>query len=127
MKDYDRWNDEKKEIEKRLHIPLFGEREIWWCSLGVNLGHETDGTSEDFERPVCVLRKFNKDTFLGLPLSSTVKSSKYYHPLAQHGIGGAINLSQGRLLSAKRLRRRLGRMSNEEFELLKNELRDLLF
>ena len=127
MKEFDLWNKKKKTLEERAHVPLFNEREIWWCTLGLNLGFEVDGKDDDFERPMCIVRKFNKDTFLGFPLTSTTKESRYYFPLTLHGTKGSLNLSQGRLLSAKRLQRKLGRMSGAEFERLKNELRDLLF
>lgn len=35
----------------------FKEREIWWCLLGMNVGHEQDGKNENFESPVSVLKK----------------------------------------------------------------------
>jgi hypothetical protein len=28
------------------------ERDVWWCSLGVNVGVEADGKHGNFERPV---------------------------------------------------------------------------
>jgi len=27
-------------------VPRFSEREIWWCSVGVNVGHEADSKHE---------------------------------------------------------------------------------
>ncbi len=115
MKDYAAWHVKKGEIEARATVPEFSERDIWWCSLGLNVGHEEDGKNNDFERPVCVLRKFNKDMFIGLPLTSAEKDSPYYFPHTLHETAGSIILSQGRLLSAKRLQRKLGRMSRGKF------------
>lgn len=44
MKDFDIWNNQKKEIEKIDHTEItFSEREIWWVSLGKNIGDEEDG------------------------------------------------------------------------------------
>jgi mRNA interferase MazF len=74
-KDFRGWC-EKKEI---LHgkdedlVPYFNERELWWCALGVNIGFEQDGKNEHFERPVLVLRKFNKHLLLVLPQTSKAK------------------------------------------------------
>ena len=37
MKDFNKWNEKKKEIEADGIPDLYPkEREIWWCSLGVN-------------------------------------------------------------------------------------------
>ncbi len=125
MKDYDEWNGKKKEIENRKGIPEFSERDIWWCSLGLNIGFEEDGKNNDFERPVCVLRKFNKHIFIGVPLTSTEKDSPYYFPHTLHETKGSIILSQGRLLSAKRLQRKLGHMSRGRFQELRTKYTDL--
>ena len=121
MKEYDAWNEKKKGLETRITLPQFSERDIWWCSLGLNVGYEEDGKGDQFERPVCVLRKFSKEVFVGLPLTSAVKDSKYYFPHSLHETDGSIILSQGRLLSAKRLQRKLGRMSPHKFEELKSK------
>ena len=57
---------------------------MWWCALGINVGVETDGKHGNFERPVLVLMKFNKDAVLVVPLSSNAKRNPYYYPfLAQ--------------------------------------------
>ena len=60
MKDFNGWNIEKQNIEstKKDTLP-FHEREIWWCSIGINLGDEQDGKNELYERPVLVIKKFN--------------------------------------------------------------------
>lgn len=125
MKDYDAWNGKKKGLEDRKTIPEFSERDIWWCSLGLNLGFEEDGKNDDFERPVCVLRKFNKNVFIGLPLTSTEKDSPYYFPHTLHKTEGSIILSQSRLLSAKRLQRKLGHISRGKFKELRSKYKEL--
>ena len=78
MKNYLGWHKKKDELEARSIVPNFREGDIWWCSLGLNLGYEEDGKNENFERPVVVIKKFNKDIFIGLPLSSVVKIGPYY-------------------------------------------------
>ena len=125
MKDYDAWTDKKKELEQRTVVPDFSERDIWWCSVGLNIGDEQDGKNENFERPVCILRKFNKEIFIGLPLTSTRKDSKYYFPYILHDTEGSILLSQSRLMSAKRLQRKLGHVSKGKFKELRERYRTL--
>ncbi len=124
-KDYDLWNTLKKGLNGRTSMPEFSERDIWWCSLGLNVVYEEDGKNENFERPVCVLRKFNKEIFIGLPLTSTRKDSPYYFPHKLHDTDGAILLSQGRLMSAKRLERKLGTVGRGKFKELREQYRNL--
>ena len=56
------WSKKKIEINNSNKYPrFFKEREIWWASIGSNVGSEEDGKNNDFERPVLILKKFNKD------------------------------------------------------------------
>ena len=42
-KDFDNWNIQKKRAQAIKERPMFKEREVWWCTLGVNIGDEQDG------------------------------------------------------------------------------------
>ena len=44
-KDFDRWNSSKKRIDADLNEIDYHEREIWWCSIGVNVGSQNSITS----------------------------------------------------------------------------------
>lgn len=114
-KDFDRWNSTKKNIEKKDWHTLYREQEVWWCSIGANVGFEQDGKNELFERPVLIFRKFNKEMFWALPMTSKNKEGKFYHPIMLNGITRSIILSQLRLLSTKRLIRRVSKISDKEF------------
>jgi hypothetical protein len=58
QKDFDGWNNVKKKVDTHNTSSLyFKEREIWWASTGVNIGSESDGKNELFERPVLILKK----------------------------------------------------------------------
>ena len=111
-KDFDTWNKQKKNINGREHSPLFHEREVWWCSLGLNIGYEQDG-GEIFERPVLVIKKFSKDILWILPLTNSHKQNQYYIKLATGT--SSIVLSQLRLISAKRLERFLYKLPEDQF------------
>jgi mRNA interferase MazF len=64
----------KKESHYKVSPPpLFKERDIWWVSIGVNVGFEEDGKHEKFLRPVLILKKFNKELFLGIPNSDKIQ------------------------------------------------------
>lgn len=119
-KDFQKWHTLKSRIEKEHQSPLFREQEIWWCSLGANLGFEEDGKNELFERPVLIFRKFNKELFFGFPMTSKKKDGKFYYSFPMHDTERSAILSQLRVLSGKRLVRRLGKMSDKQFSLLEN-------
>src|SRR3989338_9061236 len=117
QKDSDGWNARKKSINKRdTKDVYFYEREIWWCSLGANVGFEQDGTDEFFERPVVIIKKYNPQIFLAVPLSTTSKQGKYYAPLGLiDGRDAVAILSQLRLLDCKRLANRIGILDESVF------------
>ncbi len=48
MKNFCEWNKLKGYIEENNKPMLFREREIWWCSVGLNIGTEQDGKTEYF-------------------------------------------------------------------------------
>jgi mRNA interferase MazF len=59
-KDFRKWHFRKKLVHESKNIPYFYEREIWWCSIGLNVGYEQDGKNDNFERPVLVLKKIQQ-------------------------------------------------------------------
>ena len=126
-KDFDKWNGEKKGLEQTGPDELpFHEREIWWCSVGLNLGDEQDGKNELFERPVLVVKKFNRKLAWVLPMSSKEKEGIYYHQLEHESQKFSVILSQLRLLSVKRFRRFIRKISPEQFTEIKSKLVELL-
>lgn len=88
-------------------------REVWWCSLGLNIGFEEDGKNELFERPVLILRKFNNDVVLVIPITSQVKQNKYHICFQHEDKNYSVIISQIRLISTKRLQRYMYRISDE--------------
>ena len=126
-KDFDGWNTEKKKLEHDASDTLvFHEREIWWCSIGMNLGDEQDGKNELFERPILVLRKFNNKVAWVLPMSTKPKEGIYYHNLEHEGKIFSVILSQLRLVSVKRFRRFVRKTSPHQFGLIQDKLTALI-
>lgn len=117
-------------LKIRIHLlekeTFFQEREIWWASLGANIGHEQDGKNETFERPVLVLKKFNLELMWILPFTSIEKTGRYYQAVEYHGRKYFVILSQLRLISAKRLRRKVRTLPMEEFNLIRGKVKSFL-
>jgi mRNA interferase MazF len=119
-KNFDEWNGVKKFLEKNIENFLqINEKEIWWSSLGINLGDEEDGKNSNFERPVLIIKKFNNKVVWILPLSTQSGNPKYYFPLDPKETKSYVILSQLRLISIKRLRRMIRKISSKQF----NEIR----
>lgn len=76
-KDFDYWNSFKKGLDikdKYLHPK---EKEIWWCSVGLNVGSEVLGKGKFLSRPVLVINAESSESFIGIPLTSKLKNTKY--------------------------------------------------
>ncbi|MFA5361497.1 MAG: type II toxin-antitoxin system PemK/MazF family toxin [archaeon] len=127
-KDFDKWNEEKKEInlKKVSYNFFFYEREVWWSSLGVNVGIETDGKNENFERPVLIIKKFNGNMVWVLPLTSKEHKGFYYQKINYDSGVSWAHLSQIRTISTKRLLRKVGTISETEFIKVINKLIDYI-
>jgi len=109
-KDYSKWHEKKTDIEYNDNVRVFfHEREVWWCLLGANVGFEQDGKGGKFARPVLVFKKFNKEIFWALPLTTRIKKSKFYALLELNdGIKRVVIISQLRLIDGKRLIDKIG-------------------
>lgn len=132
IKDFDGWHPIKKDVNERSGIPTFKQREIWWCSTGVNVGVEQDGKNEHFERPVLIVRKFNRRLFWGIPLSTQIKEFPHHFVLEfkarkeTEARARSFIISQMRALDSSRLTRPLGKLAPEPFQLIMNEVKGVL-
>ena len=127
MKNFSNWNRQKQKIHEDEQRLYFYKQEIWFCKMGVNIGFEQDGKGEDFRRPVVVIKKFNKEVFLGVPLTAQIKKGKYYFPMLKFNKKDNFAiLSQLRLIDSKRLIRRLHKMDAHEFLKLKKAIVNLI-
>ncbi|MDQ5931897.1 MAG: mRNA interferase MazF [Patescibacteria group bacterium] len=125
-KYFDAWNDIKKKIDAYQKIPEPREGEVWFCSIGVNVGREQDGKHRNFERPVLVVRKWMRDCFLGVPLSSKPKSGDYFFTVMLLGRPSTAILIQMRFIDAKRLLRPIGSVSETDLQIIRTRLAALI-
>lgn len=124
-KDFEQWHLLKLAIDRKDHWPFFREGEIWWCSLGANIGIEEDGKHARFERPILVFHKFNKEMFWALPMTSSIPHGQYDRTLLFKNQPRTILFSQIRTLSAKRLIRKIGKLHQEQFATLISYFKNL--
>lgn len=124
--DFAKWHELKIRLNKKNKKLYFRPKEIWWCILGLNIGYEQDGKNARFQRPVLILKKFNNDTFLGIPLTSQPKESIYYFKLQNIDTVSFAILFQIKLFSAKRLFRKMCTVDKETFCKIKKSFIDLI-
>lgn len=128
--NFDKWNQVKKNVQEDEKTRLFKQRDIFFITMGQNIGFEQNGKGSQFIRPVIVLKKFNKNIFFGIPTSSQYKEGVFYHPFTflKDGVKNTniALLSQMKLYSSNRLLNKIGMVSKTDFEIIKKKLKDLI-
>ena len=117
-KDFDRWTKIKKIIEASDKKVFCNQREIWWSSIGENIGTEFCGKNNLYERPVLIMKVYNVDTIKILPLTSKIKNGKYFVEVKNDKVISFGSLSQVKTISTKRLSRKVGRISKDNFRIV---------
>ena len=121
-KDFDRWNEKKKALNGHAEPVYYHEGEIWWVHLGVNIGFEIDGKAANFARPVIVLRKYNKHSFLALPLTTSASGSAWKLPLGLvAGKHAFAVMSQLRNIDSRRLYQKIGSLNADALRVVRAE------
>jgi mRNA interferase MazF len=123
---FDRWNTKKKNLNAVGKVIRFHEREIWWCTIGINIGHEQLSSNEDFSRPVLVLKKFTGDIFWGIPLTTKIKQLPFRIPLALNKTNNDLLVLQMRAYDQKRLVRKINTISETDFKKIRGYINTLL-
>ena len=116
QKDFDKWNYQKKGFDTRT-LPLdfnFHEGEIWWMTLGANISSEIDGKNDNFERPGLIIKIISRQTLYILPLTSKIRADQYHAVISYAERTGSVVFSQARLISSKRLLRKIASVSKEQ-------------
>ena len=125
-KEFYKWYMLKEQLHNDNKEQYFKERDIFWASIGVNIGYEQDGKGEIFSRPVLILKKYNKNIFFGIPLSTKIKEGTFFFTFILNGNPSNALLVQGRIYDTKRLENKIGKVSKEDFEAIKEKWGKLL-
>lgn len=105
-------------------VLYFKEREIWWASIGANIGSEQNGKNDLFERPTLILKTlYGGNLLLVAPIRSGGRRGDYYFRTEYENRIQSVIFSQIRVISSKRLVRKLRVMPLEEFARAKEHLK----
>jgi len=129
MNDFDNWNELKKKIDVEKNEPdrFPKEGEVWMSSLGKNIGFEQNGSGDNFSRPILIIKKFNNQMFWVIPLSTKQKDFDFYFNYTDiNNQKVSVILAQMKLLSVKRLKRKLYDIPNKLFDEMKQKIKSFL-
>ena len=82
--------------------------------------------TKDFSRPVLVVRKFTRDIFWGVPLTTKIKKVAFRIRFNLGGIENDLLILQMRNYDRKRLIRKIGVMPKDDFRKLADVIKSLL-
>jgi mRNA-degrading endonuclease toxin of MazEF toxin-antitoxin module len=122
-KEYDRWNKAKKKINSINKDAICKKGQIWWCSVGKNVGVEQSCNNKNFVRPVLIIKVFSSKMFLAVPITSKNKkkysNNIFYYDLNRfEKIKGFAILSQIKLFDNKRLVRKVTKIDKFNLNLI---------
>jgi mRNA interferase MazF len=128
IEKFNKWNIKKQEINfsDRTDNMYFKEGQIWWCSVGQNVGSESLGKGEYFMRPILIIKKLSSDLCIALPLTSKKKTGTWFEDITFEGERICALLYQIRTFNKKRFQRKMGELDQKDFLRVKEKLETLL-
>lgn len=116
MNSFVEWNNLKEKLHAIAHEPpLVSTREIWWSSLGKNVGSEIQGKSSLYSRPVIIFKKLSHGFYFVIPTTSKEKAGSWYVPFVYKEKRMFACLHQARTIDYRRLSSRLGQIDGDDF------------
>jgi hypothetical protein len=125
-KDFNKWNDFKKDMESSENNILFKEWDIWWTSIWINIWDESCWKWPKFRRPVLVLKKLSSYSCIVLPLTTKLKKWTWFQQYNIHWKIYTALLYQVKMMNIKRFESRKGVINLTDFEKIKKKLKNLL-
>lgn len=121
MKDFLRWFPKKAQLDGLAHKPPFvSVRDIWWVSIGENIGSEISGKSDLFSRPVIIFRKLSHGLYFVIPTSTKAKDGTWYVPFSHNDKNVVACLHQCRVIDYRRLSTKLGQIDTDDYKRIQN-------
>lgn len=121
------WHEVKKTLcsNPRREDIRFKERQVWWVSVGHNIGDEQYGKGILYTRPVLIIKKISSTMFYGIPVTSKQKKGYYYHLcryVEDNRGDNLVILSQLRVFDTKRLSHKHGLVETANFEAIRSKM-----
>lgn len=107
LKRFFEWIHLKERLDSKISAaPFVSEGEVWWASLGENVGFEINGKSKTFTRPVLIFRKLSSQFYFVIPLTTQKRTGTWYvnYQYGEEEITACLH--QGRSIDYRRLQNR---------------------
>lgn len=125
-KDFDKWNELKKDLENKSSEVIIKEWEIWWSNFWLNVKTEACWKWENFRRPVLVLKKLSHENFIIIPLSTKLKTWTWFANYEIDWIWYSALLYQIKMIHKNRFYVNEWKLERKQFLEIKKRLKLLL-
>lgn len=120
MKRFLEWIGLKERLHNATHKPpLVSEREIWWASVGENVGFEIDGKNSLFSRPVIIYKKLAHGFYFVIPTTTKSRKGTWYVSFKQRDREMIACLHQARAIDHRQLSSKIGTLDDNDFSEVK--------
>ncbi len=117
LKRFRQWFQLKETLHGSEHRPPFvSERDLWWASIGENVGSEMNGKSKRFSRPVLILKKLAHGFYLVAPTTTQQREGSWYVHVRMQEQDEYVCLNQMRTIDYRRLSSKLGQIDTDDFK-----------
>ncbi len=116
MKQFLKWIRIKINLDARTYrAPNVSEGDIWWVSLGKNVGTEINGKGSLFTRPVIIFIKLSRTSYFVIPASTKIHVGNWYVPYEYENVKAVASIHQARSIDYRRLYSKAGTLPAEDF------------
>jgi len=121
MKRFFEWFGLKERLHETAHQPpLVSQGDIWWASVGENVGSEINGKNTLFSRPAIILKKLAHGFYFVIPTTTKIRDGSWYVLFRHQEKEMAACLHQARAIDYRRLSSKLGTLDDEDFKRVKS-------
>lgn len=116
VKNFWEWIGLKEKLHAIAHKPpLVSRGDIWWVSIGENVGSEINGKSTLFSRPVIIFKKLAHGFYFIVPTTTQIREGSWYVKFRHHERDMVACLHQARVVDYRRLSTKIGTLDDEDF------------
>jgi mRNA-degrading endonuclease toxin of MazEF toxin-antitoxin module len=128
MKRFLEWIRIKSALDANSHqAPDVFEGEIWWTSLGENIGNEIQGKDRNFTRPVIIYKRLSRTFYFVIPVTTQPHKGTWFVSYDFQGKSVTACIHQARAIDYRRLYSLLGHMDKASFARVQEAFRKLYF
>lgn len=126
MKNFFAWIGLKEKLHEKKHRPpLVSTGDIWWASIGENVGSEINGKSDKFSRPVIILKKLSHGFYFVVPTTSQECHGSWYVAFQHKGRSMTTCLHQCHSIDYRRLFSKIGTLDDRDRTRITSGLKSL--